>query len=122
MPLLIHHIPAPTDDARILITELETELSAEYDVDQRHGLDLSRIFQPHILFFIAYLASTPAGCGGVAFENSFAELKRMYVRPAFRAQSVPPAIRARLEKEARARNIPRVVLETGDAQHAAIRF
>ena len=46
----------------------------------------------------------------------------MYVRPAFRGRGVAAAILTRLEQEARLRGVPRVVLETGDAQLPAIRF
>ena len=46
----------------------------------------------------------------------------MYVRPPARGRGVARGILRRLEEEARARGMRRVVLETGDAQHAAIRF
>ena len=80
------------------------------------------MFQPAVLFFIARLDGQPVGCGGVAFEAGFAEVKRMYVRPAARGRSVARTILARLEEEALARGVTRLVLETGDAQQAAIRF
>lgn len=122
MPIEIAKAEAPTDDARALIAELDAELNSSYSPDQRHGLDISRIFQPHIAFFIAHLNGQPAGCGGVAFQDNLAEVKRMYVRPQARGQNVGQAILARLESEAKARGIPRMVLETGDAQKAAIIF
>jgi putative acetyltransferase len=58
----------------------------------------------------------------VALEDGFAEVKRMYVRPQMRGRNVAQTILARLEEEARARGVIRLVLETGDVQHAAIRF
>jgi putative acetyltransferase len=51
-----------------------------------------------------------------------AEVKRMYVRPRARGRDVAQRILARLEDEARARGATRLVLETGDVQHAALRF
>ena len=90
--------------------------------EQRHGLNIDAIFQPHIAFFIARLDGEPVGCGGIAFEDGFAELKRMYVRPAARGCGVARAIVSRLEEEARRRGISRLTLETGDAQIAAMRF
>jgi putative acetyltransferase len=131
MSILTEPIPAPTDDARALLAELDAELASEYDPRSRHGLSIDRLFQPHVSFFIARLDDRPAGCGGIAFcdrdeadqsAGPFAELKRMYVRPAYRGQGVGAAILARLEVEARQRNIARLTLETGDAQRAAIRF
>lgn len=122
MAIVVEHVPTPTDDARRLIEELDAELNAAYAAEQRHGLDFSRIFRPGILFFIARLDGEPAGCGGVAIEDGFAELKRMYVRPRLRGRGVAEAIIARLESEAAACGVRRMVLETGDAQLAAMRF
>ena len=122
MSVTLNHLPSPTPHAITLLTELDAELNAAYTPDQRHGLSLANLFQPHILFFLAYADNEPAGCGGVAFYDGLAELKRMYVRPQSRGQGVAQAIVARLEQEARAREINRLVLETGDAQLAALRF
>jgi putative acetyltransferase len=122
MSLVIEHIQAPTDDVRLLIQELDTELAGPYAPDQRHGLTLARIFRPGVLFFIARLNHAPVGCAGIAFEHTFAEVKRMYVRPPSRGRDVAQTLLARLEQEARARNITRLTLETGDAQLPAIRF
>ena len=120
--LTIEPVLEPIDEARTLVDELETELSAAYSAEQRHGFDLARLFQPNILFFVARQACQPIGCGGVAFHDGLAELKRMYVRPAARRRGAAQAMLARLEEEASRRGMGRLVLETGDAQHAAIRF
>ena len=90
-----------TEEARSLRGELETVLSAEYPPEQRHGLALDAIFQPHIRFFRARLGGAAGGCGGVALYADLAEVKRMYVRDAARGQGVADAILARLEEEAR---------------------
>jgi putative acetyltransferase len=125
MSIVVEHIPAPTDDARRLIGELDAELNAAYSVEQRHGLSVERVFQPGVLFFIARLDGQAVGCGGIAFENGsldFAEVKRMYVQPAARGCGVAAAILQRLVDEANSRGVHRVTLETGDAQLAAQRF
>jgi putative acetyltransferase len=122
MSLVIEHVQRPTDDARALIDELEAELQAVYAAEQRHGLSVDRVFREGIFFFIARRDGDAVGCGGVAFDDGLAEVKRMYVRPRARGGGVGRAILARLEQEARARGVPRLVLETGDAQHAAMRF
>ena len=122
MAIVLEHVQAPTDDARMLVGELDAELSGEYPPEQRHGLSIERIFRPDVLFFIARLDGEPVGCGGVAFEDGFAEVKRMYVRPHARGRGIAPTILGRLEDEARARGVSRLTLETGDAQHAAIHF
>ena len=121
MSLTVQHIEHATDDARQLIGELEAEMAATYSDQQRHGLSVERIFQPHVMFFIAYLEGEAVGCGGIAFDDGFAELKRMYVRPALRGRGIVQALLDRLSAEARARGYRRLTLETGDAQHAAMR-
>jgi putative acetyltransferase len=122
MPIQVEHIATPTDDARTLIGELDAELNAAYLAEQRHGLNMDRIFQPNVRFFIARLDGQPVGCGGIALTDGVAELKRMYVRPSARGRGVARAILALLESEALAHGFTRVMLETGNAQLAAIRF
>lgn len=118
----IERAAAATDEVRSLVAELEATLSANYEPHQRHGLKLDAIFRPHIRFFVARLNGAAVGCGGIAFCEGFAELKRMYVRAAMRGRGVAPAVLARLEYEARAAGYGSVCLETGTLQHAAMRF
>jgi putative acetyltransferase len=122
MSLSIETVSAPTDDARRLVGELEAELSSVYPPEQRHGLSLDRLFRPGLLFFIARSGGQAVGCGGVALDDGFAEVKRMYVRPHARGSGVAQTILGRLEAEARARGLTRLTLETGDALQAAIRL
>lgn len=122
MSLSLEHVTTPNADARMLVTELEAELSATYCAEQRHGLNLERLFKPGVMFFIARWADQPVGCGGVAFADDLAEVKRMYVRPEHRGRRIGDAILSHLEQQARLRGAARLVLETGDAQHAAIRL
>src|SRR5215213_1418018 len=122
MPLVIERVATPTEDARALIGQLDAELNADYPPEQRHGFSVDRVFQPDVLFFIARLDGEPAGCGAVALAEGYGEVKRMYVRPPARGRNVAQAILNRLEQEARARRVARLVLETGDVRHAAMRF
>jgi putative acetyltransferase len=75
----IEFAPTATEDVRALVDELETFLAAEYAPEQRHGLALDALFQPHIRFFLAWLRGEAVGCGGMALFDDFAEVKRMYV-------------------------------------------
>ena len=128
--LVVTRMAAPNDAVRLLIGELDDVLSAEYPPENRHGLPLEAIFQPHVRFFIATLDGAPVGCGdgapvgcgGVALFVGFAEVKRMYVRPAARGQGIAQAILARLEAETSAANLPVLRLETGDKQTDALRL
>ena len=118
----IEVVPAATDEVRVLIGELNRTLSAEYPPEQRHGLALDAIFQPHVRFLLARLDGQAVGCGGAALFPDFAEVKRMYVRDAARGKGVAQALLARIEMEARAAGLAVVRLETGDRQQAAMRL
>jgi putative acetyltransferase len=121
MDLLIERATTPSDDVRSLIAELEDHLAAGYPPEQRHGLALDAIFQPHIQFFVARLDGAAVGCAGVAMFADLAEVKRMYVRPAARGRGVADALLARIETATRDAGLARLCLETGDRQLAAIR-
>lgn len=120
--LSIQAVSAPTDEVRSLIGELDSVLGALYSAEQRHGLSLEAIFQPHIRFFLARLGTDAVGCGGVAFFPDFAELKRMYVRDSARGRGVARAVLERIERETRAAGHALLRLETGVHQHDAMRL
>lgn len=120
--LAIELASAPSADIAILIGELEAVLAAEYPAEQRHGLPLQAIFQPHIRFFLARFDGDPVGCGGVALFPGFAEVKRMYVRARARGRGVARALLARIEEETRAAGLTVLRLETGTAQTTAMRL
>ncbi len=120
--ILIEPAPVPTDELRALIAELDGTLSAEYPPEQRHGLALDAIFQPHVRFFLARMDGGAVGCGGVALFDDFAEVKRMYVRDTSRGRGVAQALLARIETETRAAGLTVLRLETGNRQQAAIRL
>jgi len=60
--ILVEAVPAATDEVRELISKVDRTLSAEYSPEQRHGLALDAIFQPHIRFFLARLSGKAVGC------------------------------------------------------------
>src|ERR1700748_2126716 len=101
MSLVIEKADRPTEEIRVLIQQLEEELSPHYEAHQRHGLQLEAIFQPGIHFFLARRADEALGCGGVALYPGFAEVKRMFVNQAARGQGIADAIMDRLADVAR---------------------
>ena len=121
MGLVVERVETVTDEARALITTLESELSGSYAAEQRHGLNIEQVFQPSVRFFIARLDGVTAGCGAIGLYDGFAELKRMYVRPEMRGLGVVQAVLARLEAEAKTAGYSRITLETGDVLHAALK-
>ncbi len=62
-------------------------------------------------------------CGGLRERDaSEAEIKRMFVLPAYRGGGASVVIVQRLEQFGRDRGYTRLVLETGDQQPDAVRF
>jgi Acetyltransferase (GNAT) family len=61
------------------------------------------------------------GCGGVAAFEDYAEVKRMYTRPAARGRGVAKALLYRIEDEARRANKSVLRLETGVLQRGGHR-
>jgi putative acetyltransferase len=118
----IELIATAVDDVRELIGELDRLLAAEYLPEQRHGLTLEALFQPHIRFFAVRLNGAAIGCGGMALFDDFAEVKRMYVRETVRGRGVAQALLTRIETEARGTGFDVLRLETGVRQAAALRF
>jgi putative acetyltransferase len=121
-PILIERVDAISDDVRALIFELDSELAVAYPPEQLHGLTLRSLFEPHVRFFIARRDGAALGCGGVAFFDGFAEVKRMFVREGVRGEGVAQALLAHIEDAARAAGVDVLRLETGVRQPAAIRL
>lgn len=64
-----------------------------------------------------------AGCGAFKpYSETEAEIKRMYVKPAFRGKRVGLAILSHLEEWARSKGYKKAILETGIKQPEAIRL
>jgi GNAT superfamily N-acetyltransferase len=78
---------------------------------------------PDGAFLIAYRDGVPAGCAGWRSHgetDEVAELKRMYVEPAFRGTGVARALLAAVEDSARESGRSRLILECGSKQPEAI--
>lgn len=118
----IERASSVTDDVRALIYELDRGLSVAYPPEQLHGLTLNSLFEPHVQFFIARIDGAAVGCGGIAFFDGFAEVKRMFVREASRGDGVAQALLSHIEDVARMAGTMVLRLETGVRQPAAIRL
>ncbi len=122
MGVTIERASAATDEIRELIAELDGALSGPYLPEQRHALSLDQLFVDNVRFFAARLDGLAVGCGGVAFYDGYAEVKRMFTRPTARRKGVAAALLQHLEAEARAAGHSVLRLETGMYQAEAIGF
>ena len=114
---LIKVIPTESHDALTLIQELDHDLLQRYPGDSVHTLDLSKISADNGVFLVGYLAGQPVACGAVTtLSLDMGEIKRVYVRPAFRGQGLSKLVMQRLEEESRRLGLRRLRLETGARQ------
>jgi putative acetyltransferase len=120
MTIIIERVVEATPEVHHLIGELNEVLGATYDAHQRHGLSIEQLFEPNVCFFVARMDGLAVGCGGVALFDDYAEVKRMYTRPAARGRGVAKALLRRIEDEARGADKSVLRLETGTYQQEAI--
>ena len=121
MPIHIQLERPDSPVARELIAELDATLDPHYPPQSRHGYSVEKLIQQSVAFFVVYLDEQAVGCGGVQLVGSeYAELKRMYVRPAFRGRGVGKQLLAHLEAYAAKQGIRVLRLETGVFQTEAV--
>ena len=106
-------------------TELLAELDAAlheypYPPESRHAFSVEKLVRERVAFFVASYDEQLAACGGVKLFPDYGEVKRMYVRPAFRGKGLGKAILNQVAEHARANDIRRLRLETGIYQVEAI--
>lgn len=121
MSVVIAQVRPDTPDAAALIEELDAHLDALYAVESRHGFSVEKLLRDGVRFFVARDDGRPAGCGGVLLVGrEYAEVKRMYVRPAFRGRGLGRLMLDHLVEDARRHGLTVVRLETGIHQREAI--
>jgi GNAT superfamily N-acetyltransferase len=109
-------------DAVQLIAELDTHLnSLPYPQESRHAFSVDKLLREGVIFFVTRYGGKPAGFGGLKlFGTEYGEVKRMYVRPAFRGLGLGKLILHCLAEYARERHVALLRLETGIYQMEAI--
>ena len=121
MSVVIAEERPDSPDAIALIGELDGHLGALYAVESRHGFSVEKLLRDGVRFFVARDGGRPAGCGGVLLVGrEYAEVKRMYVRPAFRGRRIGRLMLDHLVEHARQHGLTVIRLETGIHQREAI--
>jgi GNAT superfamily N-acetyltransferase len=121
MSVIITREHPDTADAVALIAELEAHLDPLYPPESQHGYSVEKLIAEGVAFFLIRVDEAPAGCGGIQlFGAEYGEIKRMYVRPAFRGQGLGKRLLEQLADHAREHGVGRLRLETGIHQHEAI--
>ena len=106
------------DLVKLLDADLAISDGDEHDFyHQYNGLDNIK----HVI--LAYYDDLPIGCGAIKYyDDSTAEVKRMYILPAYRGRQYALHLLKELEAWANALGYTSCILETGKKQPAAIRL
>jgi GNAT superfamily N-acetyltransferase len=124
LPVAIVETRPNSPDAVELLAELDRHLQQHpYPDESRHALSIDQLVREGIAFFVARYEGDPAGCGGVKlFGTEYGEVKRMYVRPAYRGLGLGKAMLRCLVECCRGRRVNLLRLETGIYQSEAMRL
>src|SRR5918993_2153117 len=87
--------------AQYLVGQVQQEYVERYGGPDEAVVDPAEFLPPAGLFLVAELDGAPAGCGAWrALPTGEAEIKRVYVEPAFRRRGLAQLIVAQLEDRA----------------------
>ncbi len=123
MAIVIAREDPASPDATALIAELDAHLRPLYPRESQHGFSVEKLIADGVAFFVIRADGAPAGCGGIKlFGTEYGEIKRMFVRPAYRGRALGKLMLDHLAAYAKEHGVGTVRLETGIHQHAAIRL
>jgi GNAT superfamily N-acetyltransferase len=115
--------PFDTPDVQALVLAQQEEMRGLYEGEADIGpaRDAAMFVEPDGTFVVVRDDGRAVACGGIArFDETRAELKRMYVLPGARGQGLGRRVLDELEAEARRLGYRGVVLETGNRQQEAL--
>lgn len=119
----IEQVPADDEELGKLRQELRADLTARYPDE---GADTDDHLTDGIKFLLMRADGVAIGCCALQRNEASGldglELKRMYVVPTSRGTGVAGRLLAAAEALARELGAPQIYLETGTAQHEAIRL
>jgi putative acetyltransferase len=108
-------------DVLALIAELDAYQHSLYPPESVYALDLAGVEQGNVLLAVVRDQTASAvACGAVVLGSAYGEVKRMYVRPAYRGLGLARRILATLESEAEKSGCRLLKLETGPHHHEAL--
>lgn len=122
--MTIARAPLTSTDAQALIGRLNAELTGLYPdpADRHFELTAEQVAEQGV-FLIARIDGEAVGCAALRqLDPSTGEIKRMYVAPAARGARLGSRLLSELERHARRLGHRRLLLETGEHQHEALRL
>jgi putative acetyltransferase len=115
--------PANQPDVIALIEALDAYQKPLYPAESHHGIAITALSQPEVLFAVARdEAGQAVACGAIVLGAEYGELKRMFTLPSQRGKGVAGRLLALLEQSAVQRGCQHLMLETGPLQPEALAF
>lgn len=105
---------------RPLLEAFDTYLAGLYPATSNHGPTVDAMQAGNVHFVVAERDGEPVGCGALRLDESYAEIKHMYVVPETRGEGIGRRILAHLERLATTSGRPLMRLETGVSQPEAL--
>jgi GNAT superfamily N-acetyltransferase len=103
-----------------LMAELDADLADRYG-HAEGALTQRDVEDARITLFLAWVDAEPAGCGAFRhLGHGEGEIKRMFVRSAYRGYGIARRLLSSIEAEARHQGLVRLRLETGSRQPEAL--
>lgn len=119
--IILKRTDSTDPDFRLLITLLDKELNERYGELMQSTYDRHNHIIDIDTVVIAYSNGMPAGCACFKkYDDTSAEIKRMFVKYTERGQGIAHKILSELELWATENGFSHTILETGDKQHEAI--
>lgn len=119
--LVFDQVDPAAPDAADLIAALDRDLQARYPGLPVHGIEAVNFRESGGVFLMGHLAGAAVCCGALRpMETGTVEVKRMFVRDAFRGRGFGRAMLRALEEIATQRGYRTIRLETGEVQPEAI--
>ena len=122
MQPIIREIAATT--AQPLIAELDRYLESIYPAVSNYLDSVEVLSQDHVVMLGAFEDEVLCAIGAVKIftTDGYSEMKRVYVRPAYRGRGLAKAIVAELEARSIAAGVRECKLETGKYQPEALKL
>lgn len=108
-------------DVIAMLNQLDAYCGELYPAESNHLMDVDSLCSGDVVFLVARDEhGKAAGCGAYVNRGSYAEVKRMFVDPAFRGQGIGGALMAEIILRATQAGLTNLKLETGISQPEAI--
>jgi GNAT superfamily N-acetyltransferase len=103
-----------------LLAHLTVEMAERYGDDRGAGFPASEVMAPRSVFLVSWFGGETVGCGALrGFDESTAEIRRIFVIERFRGRGIGRALLDELERFARQFGYARMMVEVGLRQPEA---